>query len=137
MNPVSDADLINFADEALSPTEMVYVETALRESVELRRRLGGLVQARDRGWHSVGAIWRGHRLSCPTRSQLGSYLLDALDPQWQDYIRFHTEVVGCRICLASLVYLHSRQLEPEIATRERRRRLFQSSVSQLKKEGTS
>ena len=133
MNPVSDADLINFADEALSPTEMVRVETALRESVELRRRLAGLVQARDRGWHSVGAIWRGHRLSCPTRSQLGSFLLDALDPQWQAYIGFHTELVGCRICLASLADLRARQEEPETTTRERRHRLFQSSVNHLKR----
>ena len=133
MTPVSDADLVSFTDEALSPEEMVRVESALRESGELRQRLRGLVQARDRGWHSAGSIWRGHRLSCPTRSQLGSYLLDALDPQWQDYIRFHTEVVGCRICLASLADLQSRQQEPETATRERRRRLFQSSVSQLKK----
>ena len=133
MNPVSDADLINFADEALSPTEMVRVESVLRDSVELRRRLAGLVQARDRGWHSVGAIWRGHRLSCLTRSQIGSYLLDALDPQWQDYIRFHTELVGCRICLATLADLRARHEEPEASTRERRHRLFQSSVNHLRK----
>jgi hypothetical protein len=133
MTPISDTDLVSFVDEALSPEEMVRVETALRESAELRDRLAGLVRASDRGWHSVGSIWRGHRLSCPTRSQLGSYLLDALDPQWGDYIRFHTELVGCRICLANLADLRARQQEPAPAASDRRRRLFQSSVGRLKK----
>ena len=132
MSEISDTDLANFADEALSPEEMVRVEMALRASAAVRKRLEGIRQARDRGWHSVGAIWRGHRLSCPTRSQLGSYLLDALDPQWQDYIRFHTEMVGCRMCLANLADLKSKQEEHAPATVERRRRMFQSSIHQLK-----
>ena len=121
-------------DEALSAEEMVRVEQALRQSALLRKRFEGIRQARDRGWHSVGAIWRAHRLSCPTRSQLGSYLLDALDPQWQDYIRFHTEMVSCRICLANLTDLKSRQDEQVPATIARRRRVFQSSMGQLKKK---
>ena len=132
MDPISDADLASFVDEALSPTEMVRIETALRESAALRKRLDGIRQARDRGWHSVGAIWRGHRLSCPNRSQLGSYLLDALDPLWQDYVRFHTEVVGCRVCLANLSDLRARQEEQSPATADRRRRVFHSSVGHLK-----
>ena len=132
MGEISDNDLANFADEALAPEEMVRVEMALRASASLRKRLDGMRQARDRGWHSVGAIWRGHRLSCPTRSQLGSYLLDALDPQWQDYIRFHTEMVGCRMCLANLADLKSKQDEQAPVTAERRRRMFQSSVHHLK-----
>jgi len=131
---ISDADLASFSDEALAPEEMVRIEMALRASAALRKRLDGMRQARDRGWHSVGAVWRGHRLSCPTRSQLGSFLLDALDPQWQDYIRFHLELVGCRVCQANLADLKARQEEQVPATVERRRRLFQSSVGQLKKE---
>ena len=134
MDTISDADLANFMDEALNAEEMVRVEHALRTSASLRKRFDGIRQARDRGWHSVGAIWRGRRLSCPTRSQLGSYLLDALDPQWQDYIRFHTETVGCRICQANLADLRSRQEEQPVTTIERRRRVFQSSVGQLKKK---
>lgn len=133
MSDISDTDLANFADEALSAEEMVRVEMALRASATLRKRLEGIRHARDRGWHSVGAIWRGHRLSCPTRSQLGSYLLDALDPQWQDYIRFHSEMVGCRMCLANLADLRAKQEEQAPATVERRRRMFQSSVGHVKK----
>ena len=133
MSEISDTDLANFADEALSPEEMVRVEMALRASATLRKRLEGIRQARDRGWHSVGAIWRGHRLSCPTRSQLGSYLLDALDPQWHDYIHFHTEMAGCRMCLANLADLKAKQEEQAPATVARRRRMFQSSVGHIKK----
>src|SRR5262245_45326459 len=113
---ISDSDLANFADEALTPEEMVRIELALRTSPQLRKRLDGVRQARDRGWHSVGATWRGHRLSCPTRSQLGSYLLDALDPHWQDYIQFHTDIVGCRMCMANLTDLRAMHEEQAPAT---------------------
>jgi hypothetical protein len=133
VDEISDTDLANFSDEALSPEEMVRIELALRASPVLRKRLDGIRQARDRGWHSVGATWRGHRLSCPTRNQLGSYLLDALDPQWQDYIRFHTEVVGCRMCAANLADLRALQEDQAPTTSQRRKRVFQSSVGHLKR----
>jgi hypothetical protein len=133
VSAISDADLASFMDEALSPTEMARVEVALRESAELRKRMESIRSGRDRGWHSVGAIWRAHRLSCPSRSQLGSYLLDALEPHWQDYIRFHTEVVGCRVCLANLADLRARQDDQTPATVDRRRRVFHSSVGHLRK----
>jgi hypothetical protein len=133
VSDISDIDLANFADEALSPEEMVRIELALRTSSSIRKRLDGIRQARDRGWHSVGATWRGHRLSCPTRSQLGSYLLDALDSQWQDYIRFHTEVVGCRMCSANLADLRAMHEAQEPATVHRRQRVFQSSAGHLKR----
>lgn len=134
MTTITDEDLVSFMDEALSPPEMVRIEAALRDSRSLTQRLEGIRLARDRGWHSVGAIWRGHRLSCPTRSQLGSFLLDALDPLWQDYVQFHTEVVGCRVCLANLADLCARQEEGTPAVTERRRRVFHSSVGHLKKQ---
>ncbi len=134
MTTISDVDLAHFMDEALSPTEMVRIETSLRESPSLRSRLEGLRQARDRGWHSVGAIWRGHRLSCPTRSQLGSYLLDAVDAAWKDYITFHIDVVGCRICQANLEDLRARQQDHAPAVVERRRRVYHSSVGRLRSQ---
>jgi hypothetical protein len=56
----------------------------------------------DRGEHSVGAIWRRERLSCPTREQLGQHLLGAAPPDLGDYIEFHLETVGCPYCLANL-----------------------------------
>ena len=129
MIPISDQDLAHFMDEALAPADMARIESELRESASLRKRLDAIRQNRDRGWHSVGAIWRGHRLSCPTRSQLGSYLLDALDPQWHDYIRFHTETVGCRICQANLADLRvqSQTAGTAQASKTRQHRFVRSS----------
>ena len=132
MTPISDVDLAHFMDEALGPTDMARIESALRESPALRSRIEGLRQARDRGWHSVGAIWRGHRLSCPTRSQLGSYLLDALDATWKDYINFHIDMIGCHICQANLEDLRAKQEEQAPSVVERRRRVYHSSVGHLR-----
>ena len=68
-----------------------------------------LLQERDRGEHSVGAIWRRQRLSCVKREQLGSYLLGVLDDDVQDYIQFHLRTIGCAYCLANLADLQTQQ----------------------------
>jgi len=57
---------------------------------------------RVRGEHTAGAIWRRERVSCPTREQLGGYLLEAGDPELLDYVRFHLEEIGCPYCQANL-----------------------------------
>lgn len=131
---VTDADLIHYMDEALPVDEMVRVESALRASAELRERQARLRQSLDHGWHSVGAIWRSHRLSCPARSQLGSYVLGTLEPDWQDYIRFHVETVGCRVCQANLDDLRTRSTEDTTKVKTRRNRIFQSSAGLLRRE---
>ena len=42
--------------------------------------------ASDSQLHTLGAIWHRARLTCPGRQQLGSFLLDALDPDLAGYI---------------------------------------------------
>ncbi len=86
---------------------------------------------RDRGDHSIGAIWRRTRLSCPTREQLGSYLLQALDGEWQEYIDFHLKTIGCSYCLANLRDLETLHNDTKPKTQERRRRYFESSAGYL------
>ncbi len=86
------------------------------------------MQEQDRGEHSIGAIWRRERLTCPTREQLGSYLLQALDPDFQDYIEFHLKTIGCPFCLANLADLKSLHRQNDKDTQKRRRRIFQSSA---------
>lgn len=126
----SDHELLAFLDEMLPAEQMTAMENALRHSEALRRRVAGLAQRRDQGHHSVGEIWRRQRLSCPSRSQLGSYLLGTLDAARADYIEFHLHTVGCRYCTANLADLEeSRQTSPEIETR--RRKFFQSSAGYL------
>jgi hypothetical protein len=124
--------LHGYLDDTLSDAETAQVERALRESETLRRLLRVVIQERDRGEHSVGAIWRRERLSCPSREQLGSYLLQALETGFQDYIDFHLRTVACPFCLANLADLQSRQKEPVPKVQERRRRFFESSAGILR-----
>ena len=121
-----------YLDDALSDTETAKVEKALRESEPLRRLLRVAMQERDRGEHSISAIWRRERLTCPTREQLGSYLLQVLDDGQQEYIDFHLSTVGCAYCQANLSDLKALQKEPAPKAQERRRRIFNSSAGYLK-----
>src|SRR5215468_10228629 len=132
MAAVSRELLDAYLDDALSDTETAAVEKALRESEALRRLLRVIMQERDRGEHSISAIWRRQRLSCPTREQLGSYLLQVLDDGLQDYIDFHLRTIGCAFCIANLADLKALQQEPAPKAQERRRRIFASSAGYLK-----
>ncbi len=120
-----------YLDDVLCDAETAQVEQALRASEGLRQMLRAVMQERDRGEHSIGAVWRRVRLTCPTREQLGSYLLQVLEPDLQDYVEFHLNTVGCAFCHANLADLQHRQQEPKPAAQERQRRLFESSAGYL------
>jgi hypothetical protein len=129
---IRQTDLDAYLDEALPPEEMARIEQALRGNPELLERLAELNVRRDTGVHSLGAIWRRHRLSCLTREQLGSYLLGALSSEMAGYIDFHLKVVGCRCCQANLVDLQKQQAEAPEVVETRRRKYFQSSAGFLR-----
>jgi hypothetical protein len=131
MTAITRQQLDGYLDDALSDTETAQVEQALRQSDPLRKQLRTLIQQRDQGDHSVGAIWRQRRLSCPTREQLGSYLLQVLDSAHQDYVEFHLRIVGCSFCQANLIDLQAQQKEPRAKKEQRRRRYFESSAGYL------
>jgi hypothetical protein len=124
--------LHGYLDDALSDCETAQVEQALRESEPLRRMLRAVMQERDRGEHSIGAIWRRQRLSCPSREQLGSFLLQVLEPSIQEYVEFHLKTIACPFCLANLSDLQTLQKEAPPKVQERRRRFFESSAGYLK-----
>ncbi|QDU58837.1 hypothetical protein [Aeoliella mucimassa] len=130
-NPTLEA----YLDEALPPELMAEIEEALRDSDALREQLKAVVGRRDAGVHTIGSIWRRHRLSCPDRSKLGSYLLGVLTDDETDFIRFHLEVARCRLCTANLSDLEQQQAaehqEEEVT---RRKKYFQSSVGHLPKD---
>ena len=133
----SDPQLMGYFDESLSSEMMSAVEEQLRTDPQLRERLAAVVGMRDAGVHALGDIWRRHRLSCPTRQQLGSYLLGAIDPQHHAYISFHLEQVGCRLCDANLSDLRAQQQAAEHqaagnSAQQRRRKYFQTSAGYLK-----
>lgn len=126
-----ETDLEAYLDEALPSEEMSRIESALRGNSDLARRLVAINARRDAGAHSLGDVWRRHRISCADRSELGSYLLGVLDDAQAGYIKFHLEQIGCRICRANLEDLKNQQQEAASAA-GRRRKYFQSSASYLK-----
>ena len=128
----SQADLEAYLDEALPVASMASVEAALRDDRKLAEELAKINARRDAGLHSLGEIWRRHRLTCPSREQLGSYLLMVLEDDVAGYIRFHLEVSGCRSCRANLDDLRTRQSDEPTAVETRRKKYFQSSAGQLR-----
>src|SRR5262245_4480431 len=128
----TNAELEAFLDEALPTERMTAIEEALRNDEALLKRLTETNGRRDAGVHSLGEIWRRHRLSCPSREQLGSYLLNVLDKDLAGYIRFHLETSGCRTCLANLEDLKSHQVDEPAVVDRRRKKYFQSSAGHLR-----
>ncbi len=113
---------------------MAAVEEALRGDKRLAAQLAEINARRDAGVHSLGAVWRRRRLTCPSREQLGSYLLGILDAGHAEYVRFHIETAGCRLCGASVDDLAARQSAAEGEDETRRKKYFQSTVGRLKPE---
>jgi len=124
------SDLEGYLDEALAPAEMADVEQGLRDDPDLLKQLAAICRRRDAGLHSLGEIWRRHRLSCPAREELGSYLLGAMSDEQAEYIRLHLEVSRCRYCAANVADMQQQAAADETTT-ARRRRYFQSSAGYL------
>lgn len=133
--PIDIEALRAYLSESLPPEGMARVEKALRDSSELRAQLEEVRQNRgDVGLHSLGAIWARSRLTCATRQQLGAYLLDALDPDHAEYVRFHIETVGCPFCGANLADLQRKSEQVTPAARSRQKKIYDSSRGLLSGE---
>jgi hypothetical protein len=129
--PYSDDDLLAYLDEMLPADRMTALEAALRADEALRLRVAAVAHRRDHGVHSVGEIWRRLRLSCPSRNELGSFLLGTLSLTRTEYIEFHVRSIGCRLCAANLHDLEL-AMKSSAESNERRRRFFESSAGHLR-----
>ena len=127
------ADLEGYLDEALPAADMAEIEKQLRGDPDLVRQLAAILARRDSGVRSLGEIWRRHRLSCPSRQQLGSFLLGVLPEDAARYVAFHLDMAGCRYCQANLSDLENQQAEASEAAQTRRHRYFQSSAGYLRR----
>jgi len=128
--PIDDLMLREYLADALASGESARVEKALRDSAELRARLEDVRQNRADGQlHTLGAIWNRARLTCPSRQQLGSFLLDALDPELASYLTFHLGVIECPLCQANLADLKVQSQTAAVAhaSKCRQHRFLQSS----------
>jgi anti-sigma factor RsiW len=126
------SELEAYLDEALSVEEMAALEQALRQQPDVVRQLAAINARRDAGVHTLGEIWRRQRVSCPTREQLGSFLLGVLPTPQADYLEFHIEKTGCRYCRANLEDMRRQRQETSDAVATRRTRYFQSSAGYLR-----
>ena len=140
MPSLSHADLEAYLNEELPVDQASLIEEKIREQPQLRQKLLEILARRDAGVHSLGEIWRRHRITCPTRHQLQQYLLGVLpSAEEANYITFHLEQIGCRLCAANLADLTKaseeadQSVDPGQST-TRRRKYFQSSVGRLRKE---
>ena len=136
MSHFTDAELTAFLDEALPANRCAELEHELRSNSELRNRLREVRGREAAGLHTVGAIWRRSRLSCPSRSELRQHVLGTLSDSESDYIRFHLETIGCRYCQANLSDLESASASDELPVR-RRQRYFQTSAGYLSQSDPS
>jgi hypothetical protein len=130
----SNSELEAFLEESLPAERMAAIEDALRKSDALQKQLAAINGRRDAGVHSLGDVWRRHRLSCPTREQLGSFLLGVLSRDAADYVKFHIDTIECRYCAASIADLKSQQSAAESEVTRRRQKYFQSSVGHLRRK---
>ena len=133
-NSFSEIELEAYLDEALPPARMAEIESVLREQPNVSAQLAAINGRRDAGVHSLGEIWRQHRLTCPGREQLGSYLLGATPKELTDYIRFHLTEIECRVCRANLNDLEAQQAGQQGRADSRRRKYFQSSAGYLHRD---
>jgi hypothetical protein len=134
-----DAEMLRkYIENALPPEELTRVEKAVRESSELREQLEAVRNHRqDANLHSLGSIWQLSRLTCPSRQQLGSLLLDAIDPDLADYFRFHIDVIECPYCQANLADLKGKAEAMGPAAKTRHKRIWNSSRHLLPEDGRS
>jgi anti-sigma factor RsiW len=127
---LTDAELEAYLEESLPAEAMTAIEHELRQRPEVLRRLSAILGRREAGVHSVGEIWRRHRLSCPDRQQLGSYLLGVLDNDHAGFVRFHLE--GCRFCQANYADLRRQEEETQEMIIRRRNNIFNTTAGNLR-----
>lgn len=132
----TDRELTAWLDELLPAVRMVQFETQLRTDQALQARVAQLIRHRDQGGNTIGEVWQRGRLSCPTRTEMGGYLLGTLNPDAARYIEFHLQTVGCRVCQANLNDLEEQSTQSDQVP-GRRRRFFESSAGLLRRDDQS
>lgn len=128
---IGDEDLLAYFDERLAPGESSRIEQALRSTPDLLTRAANLIEARDRGGHSLGEIWRRTRASCPSRAVWAAWVEGRLGDAMAQYLNFHLTKAGCSYCSASVDDL--RRHDDARGAENRVRKIFQTSIGRLSK----
>ncbi|MGL6075412.1 MAG: hypothetical protein ACRC8S_14750 [Fimbriiglobus sp.] len=120
-----------YLHDALPVTEATKIEKAIRDEPALLALVNQVRRESDVGEHSVGAIWRRARLSCPSREHLGMFLEEILDDDHREYIQGHLQLVACHMCRAMLDDLQCLAAEPKAKQVARKKRIVDSSAGIL------
>lgn len=126
----TNEELLAYAEERLPLARAAALEQQIRGSDDLLVRLTQVIQTADRGDVTLGGMWRRGRWSCPPRGVWDAYVAGRLGDGLSQFLRFHVETVGCRICQANLNDLERNDRNTE--SDDRVRKIFQSSVGGLK-----
>lgn len=129
----TQSDLEAYLDEALPPDEMAQIEEHLRNNPEMGERLIAIHGRRDAGVHTMGEIWRRHRLTCPSREELTLYLDEQLGAAEADYVGFHLEEIHCRLCVASFEDIRIARDDDSEDSQTRHQRILDRSSHYLRK----
>ncbi len=94
-------------------------------------RIRELIDSNETGEEATYAdllteIWERDRPSCPKRTTLGKSLIGILNDDWERYVHFHVDVLGCRYCLANREDLQRDELSDE--DERQSHRIFQSTI---------
>ncbi len=134
-NEFTDADLESYLDETLYPELAAELELLLKTDKKLTVRLQQINGRRDAGVHTLGEIWRRHRIGVPSEEQIYDYLSGKLTREQVEYIDFRLHVLQCRFTIALRNDLENQsQPDSNAASDSRRRRYFDSSANLLNKK---
>jgi RNA polymerase sigma factor (sigma-70 family) len=75
--------------------------------------------------------WEYQRPSCPKRSTIGAYLLGTLDEDWNNYVDFHVNTLGCKFCRANYEDLKAQSGKSQ--SKKLRERIMESTAGFLSK----
>jgi RNA polymerase sigma factor (sigma-70 family) len=107
----------------------------LKEKVDRELRSRGLRQLSGElaaeGETLLTQVWEDLRPSCPKRNTIGAHVLGTLEDDWNDYVAFHLNKLGCRFCLANLQDLQQKTADD--SGDQVRDRILQSTIGFLRK----
>ncbi|MBS0206336.1 MAG: hypothetical protein JSS49_25895 [Planctomycetes bacterium] len=126
----TNEELLAYVDERLPSTRATEIERRLRTCADLVHRLGLLLQTFERGDVTLGGMWRRGRWSCPPRGVWAALAMGRLGDGLSQYLKFHLDTVGCRVCEANVQDLRRNPADDE----QRIHKIFQSSAGRLRPE---
>ncbi len=131
LRSVQIASLLNVSENEIAVVKRRLLERLARS---VRSSISNLSAAPEEvliASDMLTSVWETMRPSCSKRTTLGKYTLRILPCEWEDFVRFHVETLGCTFCNANLVDLSV--TSESTAKPSQHLRLFHSTIGFLKR----